>query len=161
MKRIDQAFFFNGCGAPLSSRRLPPCWVLRENPEFSPIFWVFWQRFEFFPLCSLNKSCPNFEFWAKNGLEFFRIGQKLRFFHRWVFAKMLKKKSCHMRKLWLTRKAEVAKLDRRFYESSWPKVSANIQNKFPSWSLSGKSVCTWNRKRYRLVNYLSFEEPMW
>ena len=75
--RLTQAFFFNGCGAPLSSRRLPPCWVLRENPEFFPIFWVYWQRSEFFPLYSLNKSCPNFEFWAKNGLEFFQMWQKL------------------------------------------------------------------------------------
>ena len=60
--------------------------------SFFPIFWVFWQRFEFFPLCSLNKSCPNFEFWAKNGLEFFQIGQKLSFFAVEFSRKCWKKK---------------------------------------------------------------------
>ena len=37
--------FFNGFGAGLSSRRLPLCWVLRENLSILAIFWVFWQIF--------------------------------------------------------------------------------------------------------------------
>ena len=34
----------------------------------------------FFPICSLDKSCPSSDFWPKNGLEFFLIVQKLRGF---------------------------------------------------------------------------------
>ena len=85
-------FFSTVVGHHLAAGGCPCVEFWGKILSFFPIFWVFWQRFEFFPLCSLNKSCPNFEFWAKNGLEFFQIGQKLSFFRRWVFAKMLKKK---------------------------------------------------------------------
>ena len=43
---LKSGFFFNGLGADLSSRRLPLCWVLRENLRvFLPVFWVFSQIF--------------------------------------------------------------------------------------------------------------------
>ena len=50
---IYNRLFFNSFGANLSSRRLPLCWVLRENLRgfFCPFF-------EFFHRFLLNKSCP-------------------------------------------------------------------------------------------------------
>ena len=97
--------FSTDVGHHLAAGGCPRVEFLGKILSFFPIFWVFWQRFEFFPLCSLNKSCPNFEFWAKNGLEFFQIGQKLSFFAV-EFSRKCWKKACSngsafiLHKLW-------------------------------------------------------------
>ena len=43
--QVRQAYFFNGFGADLSSRRLPLCCVLKENLSFLPIFFSFFTDF--------------------------------------------------------------------------------------------------------------------
>ena len=82
---ITTAFFFNGFGADLSSRRLHPCWVLRENLSFFGPFFEFFHRF------LSNKSCPYLEFLDKYGFEFLRGGQKLSFFSQLSFRKNVEK----------------------------------------------------------------------
>ena len=85
-------FFITVVGNHLAAGGCPRVEFWGKILSFFPIFWVFWQRFEFFPLCSLNKSCPNFEFWAKNGLEFFQRGRKLSFFSPLSFRENVEKK---------------------------------------------------------------------
>ena len=66
--------FFNGCGADLSSRRLPLCWVLRENLSFFAHF------LSFFPTFCLIKAAPAVSFWAKKALSFCPKGKNWVFF---------------------------------------------------------------------------------